>query len=113
MHELSLMEGMLDVIEEQAREGGFGRVHVVVLEVGKLAGVEVEALRFAFDVVTKGTRAEGARLELQEPAGMAWCEACGQEVEVAARFEPCPLCLKGSLRLTDGTQIRVMSLEVA
>lgn len=113
MHELSLMEEMLDLIEAQAREEGCSRIHVVTLRVGRLAGVEVEALRFAFDVVTKGTLAEGARLELEEPPGMGWCEQCQQEVEVAARFEPCPLCLQGPVRLTDGTQVLVMSMDVA
>lgn len=112
MHELSLMEDMRDLIEARGREDGFARVHTVVLQVGKLAGVEVEALRFAFSVVTKGTIAEGARLEVEEPPGMGWCEACHEEVEVEARFEPCPLCRSGPVRLTHGTQLCVQSLEV-
>ena len=47
---MSLMEGMLQIIEENARTQGFGRVRNVILEIGKLAGVEVEALRFAFEI---------------------------------------------------------------
>ena len=113
MHEMSLMEGLLQVIEEQARESGYERVHGVVLEVGLLANVEVEALRFAFDVVTRGTLAEGAELEVQMPQGLGWCAECDQEVLIEARFDPCPVCSQGPVLLTKGSQILLKALDVA
>ena len=112
VHEMSLLEGMLEVIEEKAREGGYQLVHGVVLEVGRLASVEVEALRFAFEVVTKGTLAEGANLEVEEPPGLAWCGECDCEVPIQSRFDPCPHCNEGPLRITEGTAIRLKALDV-
>jgi hydrogenase nickel insertion protein HypA len=74
MHELSLCEGILQVIEEQHRNEAFTRVRTLWLEIGALAGVEPDALRFGFDVVTRGSVAEGARLEIIEHPGQAWCD---------------------------------------
>ena len=48
MHEMSLAQGILQIVEDTlAREGG-GRVSLIRLEVGRLAGVELDALRFGF-----------------------------------------------------------------
>lgn len=112
VHEMSLMEGMVQLIEEKALEAGYARVCGVVLEIGRLAGVEVEALRFAFEVVTRGTPAEGASLEVEEPPGLGWCGECEQEVPVQARFDPCPRCNQGPVRVTGGTQIKLKALDV-
>jgi Zn finger protein HypA/HybF involved in hydrogenase expression len=49
------------------------RVLAVRLEIGKLAQVEPEAMRFAFDVVKRGSLADQASLEIVETDGTAWC----------------------------------------
>ena len=55
MHEMSLAEGVLQIIEETARREGARRVKQVVLEIGRLSSVEASALAFCFDVVTRGS----------------------------------------------------------
>ncbi len=112
MHELSLMEGMVQGILEEAQRQGFSRVHQVRLEVGRLAGVEIEALRFAFGPVTEGTLLAGASLEILELPGLGQCQACGREVEVEARFDLCPRCGEGFVALQSGTELRVKDLDV-
>ena len=112
VHEMSLMEGMLRIVEENARAQGYGRVRTVILEIGKLAGVEVEALRFAFEAVTDGSIAAGATLEIEEPQGLGWCVECEKESPVETRYDPCPLCGKVPLNITGGTQMRVKALDV-
>lgn len=112
VHEMSLMEEMLRIVEENARSQGYVRVRTVVLEIGKLAGVEVEALRFAFEAVADGSIAEGAALEIEEPPGLGWCVECEQESPVETRYDPCPLCAKVPLNITGGTQMRVKALDV-
>lgn len=112
MHEMSLAEGVLQIIEDHARQHGFGRVCAIVLEVGQLANVEVEALRFALDAVTRGTVAEGAAVEVVDVAGQAWCLHCSESVAVAARYEACPRCGGYQLQITGGTEMRVKELAV-
>ena len=60
MHEMSLAEGVLQIVEDAARSQGFSQVTAVRLEIGRLSSVEPEALRFCFDVVVRGSLAEGA-----------------------------------------------------
>lgn len=112
MHELSLCEGILLVIEEQHRKEAFTRVRTLWLEIGALAGVEPDALRFGFDVVTRESVAEGARLEIIEQPGQAWCLPCSVQVAMATRHSPCPHCSSHQLQVTGGDELRIHSMEV-
>lgn len=112
MHEMSLAEGVLQIIEEHAARAGCARVKTVWLEIGALSGVESEAMRFCFDAVTRGSIAEGAALEIVAVAGTAWCMQCNQQVEVAERYDPCPRCGGYRLQVQGGTEMRVKELEV-
>ena len=112
MHEMSLCEGVLRILEDHAAKQGFARVRTVWLEIGQLAGVEVEAMRFCFDAVTKDTLADGARLEIIELPGQAWCLQCSRQVAVTQRFDACPHCGGFQLQVTGGEELRIKELEV-
>ncbi len=112
MHEMSLAEGMLQVIEDHARREGFSRVTQVRLEIGRLSGVEPESLRFCFDAVTRGSLAEGADLEILLAPGRAWCFACAQAVEIAEDIAACPRCGGVELQVQGGNEMRIKDLLV-
>ena len=112
MHEMSLCESILGIVEDEAEKQGFRKVSRVRLEIGALSGVDVEAMRFGFDVVTRGTLAEGAAPEIIELPGTAWCLPCARQVEVAQRYDACPLCGGYQLQVTGGEEMRIKDLEV-
>jgi len=108
---MALAEGILQVIEDAARSHQLQRVSQVRLEVGRLAGVELEALRFCFDVVIKDSVADGAALEILSPPGQGWCLHCSQTVEIGALFDSCPRCGGYQVQATGGTDLRVVDLR--
>lgn len=113
MHELSLAGGVLKVVEDAAAREPFARVLKLHLEVGKLVGVELRALRFALEAIAPGTLLEGAELEIDEPPGRAWCMGCSAVVEIAQRGDPCPACGAHWLAPQGGDELRVVDLQVA
>lgn len=112
MHEMSLAEGIRQVIEDQTRAHKVTRVTRVRLEIGRFAGVEKPALDFAFDVVMRGSVAEGAELIMLDLPGQALCYDCGKAVEIDDRLAPCPLCGSGKVMPTGGDEMRIKDLEV-
>lgn len=110
---MSLAEGVLQLIEDAAREQQFEKVTAVWLEIGRLSGVEVEAMSFCFDVVTRDSIADGARLEIIALPGTGWCMKCAMTVPMAEVFGECPQCGGHQLQVTGGTEMRVKELEVA
>ena len=112
MHEMSLCESILQIIEDEAQHQGFRRVVRVRLEIGCLSGVEISAMRFGFEAVMHGSLADGAELEILEQPGTAWCLPCACQVEVRQRFDACPRCGSYQLQIVDGEQMRIRYLEV-
>lgn len=112
MHEMSLAEGIIQLLEDQAKAQDFSRVKQVWLSIGALAGVEVEALDFCLEVVSRDSLAAGAQFHYIRQPGEGWCLACSQPVTVSARFDACPLCGKHQVQVTGGDEMRVSELEV-
>ena len=112
MHEMALANGVLEVIEDHARRAHFRAVRTVLVEIGELSGVEPEAIAFCFDAVTRGSIAEGARLEIVPVEGRGICIDCGEEVRLRERFDACPRCGAYGVQPSAGTGMRVRELEV-
>ena len=112
MHELSLCESIRTVLETEAEKQAFDAVIRVRLEIGRMSGVEAEAMRFGFDAVMAGSIAESAVLEIVETPGQAWCNMCDMNVPVSARYDPCPQCGSHPLLVTGGTDMKILELEV-
>jgi hydrogenase nickel incorporation protein HypA/HybF len=112
MHELSLAESLIELIEDESRKQGFSKVRKVWLEAGALSGVDPEALRFGFEVATQGSCAAGAVLEILRPPGEAWCFNCNLTVTVAEYYDGCPHCSGYQLQVTGGQQFQLKELEV-
>lgn len=112
MHEMSLAEGIRSTVMDQAQAHGFTRVTRLRLEIGRFAGVEKPALEFAFDVVMRGSPAEGAELSMIDLPGRALCYDCMVEVEINDRLDPCPQCGGGKLMPQGGDEMRIKDMEV-
>lgn len=109
MHELSIVHGVVGIVEERAKGR---RVKAVRMRIGDLAGIEIDAVRFCFDVCTNGTSVEGARLDIDRVVGRGRCCACGQEREVKDRVFLCPCGGPGGMELVSGDELSVVSMEV-
>jgi len=112
MHEMSLAESILQIVESAAAAKEFVRVREVRLEIGALAGVEIDALRFCLDVVFNDSVAAGANLEIEPVPGQGFCLDCAESVPIQALYEACPRCGGYLVQATGGTEMRVKNLLV-
>jgi len=113
MHEMSLAEGVIRIVEEAFARSDYRRVTAVRLEIGALSAVEPEALSFCFEAVARGTVADGARLEIEKVPGAGWCLQCSRTVPIVARYDACPHCGQYRVQPTAGAEMRVKDIEVA
>jgi hydrogenase nickel incorporation protein HypA/HybF len=108
MHELGITRNIVSLVAEAAAGR---RVRRVTLEVGKLSGVMVDAIRFCFDLVAEGTVLEGAILEISEPAGRARCRDCAAEFDTVTLWAACSCGSRNLLRL-QGEELLVKTMEL-
>ena len=110
MHELSIAEGIIEIVERTAAANNVGRVKKVRVAIGELAGVDIPSLEFAWVSVRKGGPTAEAELEIERPKGEAWCLDCAKTVPLERYGDPCPFCGGYRLAATGGTEMRVLEL---
>lgn len=114
MHEITLCQRALEIVEQQAMAHGAKRVTGVWLKVGAFSCVEPSALTFCFELVCRDTLAEGSQLHIEEQQVECWCEQCQQYVQlISQHVRRCPQCQSDSLQIVadDGMQIQRIEIE--
>lgn len=112
MHELWICKNLLEIINQKMIDKNHCQVKKVYLEIGQLLAIEKSALTFSFEVLTQGTLAENADLVIIEIPARALCEFCGKNVSLNQYYDACNYCGSFSLKVTQGEELRVKSMEV-
>ncbi len=110
MHELAVAQNIIAIIESEAKKQCFERVVSIKLAVGEVSGVVPECLREFFPIASRGTAAEGARLDAYEIPVHVRCLACGAEGKPSNGG--CPVCASEDIKLISGREFFVDSIEV-
>lgn len=112
MHELAITEGIIEAAVPAAKEAGARRILEIRLKIGELSGVFPEYIQEYFDIASKGTIAEGARLCVENIPPQIACPDCGFTGVIDRHKIKCPQCGSIGFRLTGGREYYVDSLEV-
>jgi hydrogenase nickel incorporation protein HypA/HybF len=111
MHELSIAENILEIVERYRQEKGFSRLTGIRLRVGLLSAVDEDALRFAFESLLDGGPHAGAGLDVEQTFPEGRC-SCGETFEVRDMLYTCPRCGSPTARLTGGDELDIVELKV-
>jgi len=112
MHELSVVAGLFETLEAQARENKADRITGVTLKIGRLSGVVPELLESAFDMYKKGTIAAAAKLTVEVVPLRVRCRACGAERGVESYVFLCAECASPDLEILEGTEMILERIEL-
>jgi hydrogenase nickel incorporation protein HypA/HybF len=112
MHELSVTQSVLDIALAHADRAGAKRVLVIDLVIGELASILDDSVQFYWDMIAKGTAAEGARLRFTRLPLELRCTDCGRVFAPDADSFGCPECSSSRVRVSQGEELRVESIEV-
>ncbi len=112
MHELSVTEGLLSIVNEEAKKRGVNKVTAINLVIGELASIIDESVQFYFNILSKGTASEGAVLFFRKIAAEYSCQECKHVFEKKAHSYNCPLCGGKSVILNKGQEFYIESIEV-
>jgi len=112
MHEVSIAQSIVSIVEKSLPENNSKKVTSVYLTIGRLSGIEIEALKFAFSFVKENTALEQAELVINILNGSAICNDCGTEFELSEYATPCPKCGSFSLKIVQGKETQVTQIEL-
>jgi len=112
MHEIGLMQRMVEVALDRAAGAGARHIERVTVRVGVESGVVPEVIAFAFDVATRGTIAEGAELQIEDVPLACFCAACELEFAPADALHECPRCHRPGTEVRRGREFELALLEI-
>ncbi len=113
MHEMSIAVNILDIAAAEARNAGAKTVNTIEIDVGELAGIEVESLLFCFETARRSVpETAHASLNIQRIAGLAHCDQCARDVPADFFVATCPHCGQSGLELVTGRELKVRSINV-
>lgn len=112
MHELGIMQNIVDTIEGYARQKSIRKIRKVILEVGAMSGVIPDALEFSFGFCTKQTVLEGAMLEIIKIKAVGRCKSCGGNFDLLTDCFSCQNCGAADWEMISGRELMIKGLEV-
>jgi len=111
MHELSIVSGILDTVEENAEKHGAVSVTEIELEIGLLSGVEYDALTFAIEHAPKTGLLKNVCFQIHKIKPLAQCNDCKYEFETLEYAKACPKCNSKQTTLIKGTELKIKSFS--
>ena len=111
MHELALAQQLLDVIKQTARDNNLRKVKIVKIITGEMMAVVPEALEFSFQVLSRDTLAEGAKLVLEKQQALSRCSQCGSIYSWLDHGYRCPTCHNLGGTIIQGRDLYIDYLE--
>ncbi len=112
MHELSVTQNLLALTLRHAAQAGDVRVTDLHLVIGELSSFVDDSVQFYWDIVAKGTPAEGATLHFRRIGAVLRCEDCAHEFPLDHREFVCPACGGGHIRVAGGDEFYLESIDV-
>lgn len=112
MHELSVTESILEITLRHADQANARRVTDIHLVLGELASIVDDSVAFYWDMISKDTIAEGARLHFRRIEALMECQDCGERYKPGDGQLRCPTCEEGRVRVIAGEEFRLEAIEV-
>jgi hydrogenase nickel insertion protein HypA len=132
VHELSLVQGIMDAVEEIADEKG-GKVKSVRVGIGELAQFDARLVRQLLEDLKEGTSLQGARVTVEPEKSKIKCLSCGRRWDFHELAGPltsderemmhflpellnsctrCPSCSKSYFEIQEGRSVRIIEVEL-
>lgn len=112
MHERSLVQTLLNQVQQIVADDGGGVVKEIQVQVGDLSGVEPLLFESAFTELATECFPQECRLVLDIVPVKAECRLCGQCFEVQDYEFLCPACGTGPVEVIQGDQVKLISITV-
>lgn len=112
MHELSLAQSILDVVNEHLPCDGKTNVKFIKIRVGKLSNILTDSLKFCFDALKKDSRFAKTELIIRTIPLTIQCKTCGERSSINDLTFTCPVCSSINIQVVNGNDLSIEEIEI-
>ncbi len=110
MHELSVVENIVQTAEDFVQKNKIGNIKKVVVQVGTMTGVLPKYLKMYYPDVVENTLLAGSELEVEEISAECFCRNCGTTFEPTEKSEKCPECEEEDYEIIRGSELMIKEI---
>jgi len=111
MHEMSLAQNILDIVDEYMQNDK-GKLIEVAVEVGELVAVVPDSLTFCYEALVENTPYQGSKIIIKILPLSATCSNCSTSFSIEDFKFKCPQCTNTDVVIESGQELRISHLEV-
>lgn len=112
MHEFSVVQSLMQIVESHAEEHKAKAVTKIVLDIGVISGIEPYLLKMAFDTFKEGTIAKDAELVINIVKLKLLCKDCGKESVKDTVDIVCNFCRSVNTEVLEGEDMYLRTIEM-
>ncbi len=112
MHELAVTESILEISLRHANEVNAQRITNLYLVIGQLASIVDDSVQFYWDIISKGTIADGSELHFRRLPATLVCLDCSQEYQPRGDGFSCPSCSSDHVKVLSGDEFYMEAIDV-
>jgi len=112
MHERPFVENLLKITLRHAQRAGARRVLALNLVIGQMSSIVDDSVQFYWDLLSRGTIAEGAHLNFRRLPAVYRCLDCGHRYPLDGQHLACPRCGSVRVQLIQGDEFRLESIDI-
>ena len=113
MHELSITQSVLEIALRYGVQAQATRITDLHLIIGQLSTVVDDSVQFYWDLIAKGTLAEGAQLHFKRIPAQLECSDCNHTYILEGnQLDGCPACESFNVKVIAGKDFKLESIEI-
>ncbi len=110
---MSIVQALIGQVASEVEKSQHpGRVLRLDVVIGRMSGVHVDSIRFAFELLSPGTLVEGSELHIEQPKAICACHACGTQQEIDELILSCATCSSDDVTIRGGQDLLLRSIEL-
>lgn len=122
MHEVSVVSNLVNAALAELEKYNVTKVNSMTVVIGEMTNLGGEQMRFAYEIVTRGTLMEGSELVIEDEPIEVRCDSCGYTGPVRMLTDPdfsthsipvlsCPEC-SGRVVVTSGQSCMIKCMDI-
>lgn len=112
MHELAVTENLLDIALRHASNEDAKRITDINIVIGDLSSIIDDSVSFYWEIITKGSIAEGAQLHFMRLQTIFHCLECDHQFHPNSESFSCPACQSQRIQIIQGKEFYLESIQI-
>ena len=112
MHEMSIAQSILDIVDEYMTNENGRKLLEVAVEVGELTAVVPDSLIFCYESLVDSSPYRDSKIRINVIPLTGTCPDCSKSFKIEKFEFLCPTCQSSNISVDGGQELRITHLEV-